>query len=368
MTRPRLRAVFDRLASYRPDRAVVPVDGHICALGANESPHEVLPEIAAAVLAVAGTVNRYPDFGATELIAEIARANGVPEDRVALGAGSVALLQMALQAIAEPAAEVLYAWRSFELYPVLAELAGVRSVRVPLVNEVHDLPAMAAAITRHTGMIILCNPNNPTGTTFGHAELREFLEQVPPDCLVVLDEAYGEYVRRPGARSGLSLCRDWPNLVVTRTFSKAYGLAGLRVGYLIGDPYVVAQLRKACPPYSLNVVAQAAALAALKARDQLLAQVDETVAERTRVRAALLAAGWDVPSSEANFLWLRLGEASAAFAARCADSGIHVRTFPGEGVRVSVGSPADNDAFVVVALGWSVGGRRPVGSPEVALG
>lgn len=352
MPRPRLRPVFDRLPSYRPDKAVLPVAGRTCALGANESPHEVLPGIAAAIMAVAGTVNRYPDFGATELIAEIARTHGVPEDRVALGAGSVALLQMAFQAVAEPDAEVLYAWRSFELYPVLADLAGVSSVRVPLVNEVHDLAAMAGAVTRRTAMIIICNPNNPTGTAFGHAELQEFLHLVPRDCLVVLDEAYAEYVRRPGTRSGLSLCRDWPNLAVLRTFSKAYGLAGLRVGYLVGDPYVAAQLRKACLPYSLSVVAQAAALAALKAQDQLLAQVDETVAERTRIREALLAAGWDVPPSEANFLWLRLGEASAAFAQRCADSGIHVRTFPGEGVRVSVGSPSDNDAFAATAVEW----------------
>jgi histidinol-phosphate aminotransferase len=353
MTRPRLRAVFDRLPSYRPDQAVLPVNGHVCALGANESPHEVLPEIAAAILAVAGTVNRYPDFGATELIAEIARTHGVPEDRIALGAGSVALLQMALQSIAEPGAEVLYAWRSFELYPVLADLAGVRSVRIPLVNEAHDLQAMAAAVTRRTGMIIICNPNNPTGTTLGHAELRKFFELVPPDCLVVLDEAYGEYVRRPAPCSGLGLCQDWPNVVVLRTFSKAYGLAGLRAGYLVGDPYVAGELRKACVPYSVSVVAQAAALAALRARDRLLAQVDETVAERTRVREALLAAGWDVPCSEANFLWLRLGEASAGFARRCADSGIHVRTFPGEGVRVSVGSVPDNDAFLAVAVNWT---------------
>ncbi len=355
--RPRLRSVFDRIASYRPDEAVRPVAGRTCALGANESPHPVLPDIAAAVMEAAGTVNRYPDFGGSELIADLARTHGVPEDRVALGAGSVALLQMALQAIAEPEAEVLYAWRSFELYPVLADLAGVRSVRVPLVNETVDLAAMAGAVTRNTRMIIICNPNNPTGTAFGQVELRDFLDLVPADCLVVVDEAYGEYVRRPGPDSGLRLCRDWPNLAVLRTFSKAYGLAGLRVGYLVGDPYVAAQLRKACLPYSLSVVAQAAARAALKAQDQLLAQVDETVAERTRIRAALLAAGWEVPRSEANFLWLRLGEASAAFARRCADAGIHVRTFPGEGVRVSVGAPADNDAFLCTAVDWKATAR-----------
>lgn len=355
--RPRLRSVFDRIASYRPDEAVVPVAGRVCALGANESPHGVLPDIAAAVMAAAGTVNRYPDFGASELIAQIARTHGVPEERVALGAGSVALLQMALQAIAEPGAEVLYAWRSFELYPVLADLAGVRSVRVPLLNEALDLPAMAAAVTRHTRIIIICNPNNPTGTALGQAELRDFLDLVPADCLVLIDEAYAEYVRHPGPRSALSLCRERPNLAVLRTFSKAYGLAGLRIGYLVGDPFVAAQLRKACLPYSLSTVAQAAALAALKAQDQLLAQVDETVAERARVRQALLAAGWDIPRSEANFLWLRLGEASADFARSCARAGIHVRTFPGEGVRVSVGSQADNDAFLAAAVAWPATAR-----------
>jgi histidinol-phosphate aminotransferase len=227
------------------------------------------------------------------------------------------------------------------------------------VNEAVDLPAIAAAVTRNTRMIILCNPNNPTGTAFGRAELRDFLDLVPADCLVVLDEAYGEYVRRPGPASGLRLVRDWPNLAVLRTFSKAYGLAGLRVGYLVGAPYVAAQLRKACLPYSLSAVAQAAARAALKAQDQLLAQVDETVAERTRVRAALLAAGWEVPGSETNFLWLGLGPASAAFARRCAEAGIHVRTFPGEGVRVSVGAPADNDAFLATAVGWKAAPRTP---------
>jgi histidinol-phosphate aminotransferase len=349
--------VFDRIASYQPDEAVVPVAGQVCALGANESPHEVLPDIAAAILAAAGTVNRYPDFAATELIAGIAGTHGVPEDRVALGAGSVALLQMALQAIAEPAAEVLYAWRSFELYPLLADLAGVRGVRVPLRNEALDLAAMAAAVSRHTRIIIICNPNNPTGTAFGQAELRDFLDLVPADCLVLVDEAYGEYVRHPGPYSALSLCPERPNLAVLRTFSKAYGLAGLRVGYLVGDPFVVAQLRKACPPYSLSAVAQAAALAALKAKDQLLAQVAETVAERTRVRQALLAAGWHIPPSEANFLWLPLGEAATAFARSCAASGIHVRTFPAEGVRVSIGSPADNDAFLAAAAAWPANPR-----------
>lgn len=352
MPRPRLRPVLDALPSFRPSLVVPSTTGDTHLLGSNESPHAPLPGIIEAVAEAGADINRYPDFGATELIADIARAHGLPEDRIVLGAGSVALLQTILQAVSDPGAVALYAWRSFELYPILTDLAGIRSVRVPLVKEVHDLRGMASQVTEYTRVVIVCNPNNPTGTVLGQAELRGLLELVPSDCLIVLDEAYWEYVRHPDARSGLSFCQDWPNLAVLRTFSKAYGLAGLRVGYLVGDPYVVMQLRKACLPYSLSVVAQAAARAALRMGDQLLERVEETVAERTRVRKDLLAAGWVVPPSEANFLWLRLGEASAAFDRWCGDMGIGVRAFPGEGVRVSLGSPADNDAFLAAALDW----------------
>lgn len=347
MFHPRLRPVFDSLVSYEPDRVARSAAGNTHLLGANESPHDPLPGVVDAIVEAAAKVNRYPDFGGTGLISEIARTYGISEDRIALGAGSVALLQMLFQAIAQPGAEVLYGWRSFELYPPLAALAGVRSVQVPLVDEFQDLHEMAAAVTRHTRMTIVCNPNNPTGTLLECMQLQEFLDLVPADCLVVVDEAYFEYA--PDVRSSVSLCRERPNLAVLRTFSKAYGLAGLRIGYLIGDPYVVAQLRKACLPYSLSVVAQAAGVASLRMRDRMLERVEEIVAERTRVRSALLAAGWNVPGSAANFLWLRLGAESAAFGRRCAEAGVVVRVFAGEGVRVSLGSAQDNDAFLAVA-------------------
>lgn len=321
-------------------------------LSANESPHGPLPGIVEAIAGAASTVNRYPDPVCGELTRAIARTHGITEDRVVVGAGSVALLQTLLQSVGDPGTEVVYAWRSFELYPILADLAGMRSVRVPLVDDTHDLPAMADRITGATRLVLICNPNNPTGTVVASQELRKFLARVPPTCLVALDEAYYEYAREPAASSGLDLGEAHPNLVVLRTFSKAYGLAGLRVGYLVGDPRVVEQLRKACLVYAVNGVAQQAAVAALGLEDQLLRRVDATVAERARVRDALVAHDWDVPASHANFLWLRLGDASAEFGRWCTGQGIAVRTFPGEGVRVSIGRAEDNDAFLAASAEW----------------
>ncbi|GII64846.1 putative phenylalanine aminotransferase [Sphaerisporangium krabiense] len=359
MGKPRFRSIFDGLPAYEPSRAVRSATGDSHLLAANESPHRPLPDIVAAITEAAETINRYPDFGGTELTARIARAHGVTEDRVAIGAGSVALLQMLLQAVADADAEVMYAWRSFELYPVLADLAGVRGVRIPLVDERHDLNAMAERVGDDTRLVLVCNPNNPTGTLLGHDDLRAFADRVPADRLIAVDEAYFEYVRQPGARSAIALTADRPNLVVLRTFSKAYGLAGLRVGYLVGPPYVVARLRKAYLPYSVSAVAQAAALAALGRQKELFSQVDEVVAERARVRGELTATGWAVPRSESNFLWLRMGAASGEFGDRCGDAGVAVRVFPGEGLRVSIGTPADNDAFLAAAAAWRAKTRSP---------
>jgi histidinol-phosphate aminotransferase len=201
-------------------------------------------------------------------------------------------------------------------------------------------------------MVIVCNPNNPTGTVAARDDFEHLLDRVPADCVVAVDEAYREYVRDPGTPDGLSLCRDRPNVVVLRTFSKAYGIAGLRAGYLIGDPYLVTRLRAACLPFAVSSVAQAAAVAALRARAEVCRRADAIVAERTRIRTALLGGGWRVPASEANFLWLRLDDASSAFGRWCDERGIGVRVFPDEGVRVSVGAPENNDAFLAAAAAW----------------
>ncbi|MFE0509860.1 histidinol-phosphate transaminase [Streptomyces sp. NPDC058964] len=349
---PRFRSVLDRMVSYRPSKAVSGPAGPVHQLAANESPYGPPSAVVEAIGREALRINRYPDNGCTELIAAIAASLGVPEEGVAVGCGSVGVAQMLMAAVAEPGAEVLYAWRSFEAYPILTRLAGAAAVEVPLRDGTHDLDAMADAITDRTRLVFVCNPNNPTGTVVAEAALRSFLDRVPADCLVVLDEAYREYVRDTRTPDGLELAAGRPNVVVLRTFSKAYGLAALRVGFMVGHPVVAGAVRKAFLPFSVNSVAQAAATAALRSADELMERVETTVAERERVRAALVGRGWTVPPSEANFLWLPLGDRAAAFGEHCGRAGVVVRPFAGDGVRVSVGSAAQNDAFLAAAAAF----------------
>lgn len=354
MNAPWLRPVIDELPDYQPAAGMygnaVPVP-----LSANESPHEPLPGISRAIVQVAGSVNRYPDPGCRYLTHALAQARGVAPDNVLVGAGSVALLQGLLQAIAEPGVEVIYGWPSFELYPRLAALAGIHSIRVPLRDDALDLPAIARNITDRTRMLILCSPNNPTGTVLRAKSLRNFLAQVPSRCLVVLDEAYHEYVRDPEAADGLDLVHAHPNLVVLRTFSKAYGLAGLRVGYLIGAAGLVCRLRKVLTVYSVNAVAQAAAVASLSLERQLFKRVSEIVDERGRTCRALLSANYRIPASQANFLWLPLNERATDFGLWCQRMSIAVRVFPNAGIRVTVGRKKENDAFISAAAQWRSG-------------
>lgn len=349
---PRFRPILDTMPAYKPGKAVVTPDGRSYKLSSNESPYEPLPSVVEAIAAGARQVNRYPDPGAVRLTEAIAARYRVPAEHVALGAGSVTVAQQLFETVGEPGAEVVYAWRSFEAYPLLADLAGVTSVRVPLREEEHDLDAMAEAVTDRTRMIFVCTPNNPTGPAIRERELVAFLDRVPRDVLVVLDEAYREYVRDPEVPDGLDLYRDRPNVCVLRTFSKAYGLAGLRVGYLIGPEPVAAAVRKTMVPFAVNHLAQVAAVASLEAEDELLERVGRVVEERTRVREALIGQGWTVPPTEANFVWLRLGERTMEFAAACAEEGVAVRPFAGEGARVSIGDPEANDVFLKAAAAF----------------
>jgi histidinol-phosphate aminotransferase len=334
---------------YKPGKTVVAPDGRSYKLSSNESPYDPLPSVVEAIAKAATEINRYPDPSSVRLTEAVAARFGVPYDHVALGAGSVALVQQLLETVGEPGAEVIYAWRSFESYPLLVGFAGATSVQIPLADETHDLEAMADAVTPRTRMIFVCNPNNPTGTINRAAEIERFLDRVPDDVLVVLDEAYWEYVRDADASEGLRFYRERPNVAVLRTFSKAYGLAGLRVGYLIGHEPVAAAVRKTLLPFAVNHLAQAAAVASLEAEDELFERVETVVKERTRVREALLSQGWQVPPTEANFVWLRLGDRTMEFTERCAAEGVAVRPFAGEGARVSIGNPEANDTFLAVA-------------------
>jgi histidinol-phosphate aminotransferase len=349
---PRFRSVLDQFAPYKPGRRVANAAGQSFKLASNECPFGPLPSVAKAIAAAAGEINWYPDNTAEALTEAIARRYDVPPAHIALGCGSVGVAQQLLAAAAEPGTEVLYAWRSFEAYPILVPLTGATDVRVPLKDETHDLAAMAAAITPRTRVIFVCNPNNPTGTVVRSGELAEFLGQVPPDCLVVLDEAYADYVRDPGVPNGIDLYRDHPNLAVLRTFSKAHGLAGLRVGFLIGQEQVASAVRTTMLPFTVNSLAQTAAVASLAAEAELNERVDLAVKERARVRNELLGQGWTVPPTEANFVWLRLGADTQGFAAACADAGITIRPFGDEGARISVGTPEADDAFLAVARAY----------------
>ena len=346
---PRFRPVLDQFAPYQPGRRVSGPGGRSVKLSSNESPFGPLPSVAEAIADAVRDVNRYPDNGAAGLTEAIAHRFAVPQEHIAVGCGSVGVTQQLLEAVGEPGAEVVYAWRSFEAYPTLADLSAATSVRVPLHNETHDLNAMAQAIAPRTRVVFVCNPNNPTGTVVHTAGLTEFVDRVPADCLVVLDEAYAEYVRDPDVPDGIELYRDRPNVAVLRTFSKAYGLAGLRVGFMVAHPAVAGAVRKTMLPFTVNGIAQAAAVASLDAEGELLERVAVVVKERARVRDELLAQGWTVPPTEANFVWLRLAEDTLDFALACERAGVSVRPFAAEGARVSIGDHDENDTFLEVA-------------------
>jgi histidinol-phosphate aminotransferase len=254
--------------------------------------------------------------------------------------------------VADADEEVMYAWRSFEAYPIITAVSGASSVQVPLQDYRHDLPAMAERISGKTRLVLVCNPNNPTGTVVHRGELLDFLKAVPEDVVVALDEAYHEYVRDPEVPDGLALLDQHPNLVVLRTFSKAYGLAGLRVGYAIAsDPALAKALRQTQVPFAVTTVAQEAALASLEpaAEDQLRMRTEEVARERVRVRDALRECGYDVPPTEANFVWVPLGDRTLDWAAGCEERRVIVRPFAGAGARVTVSTPAENDAFLAAA-------------------
>ena len=349
---PRFRPVLDTVPVYKPGKAPAAAAGQAHKLSSNESPYGPLPSVVEVIAEAGSSVNRYPDNGAEALTGAIAERFAVPAEHVAVGCGSVGVLKQLMEAVSDPGSEVLYAWRSFEAYPSLADLAGATSVRIPLRQDTHDLTAIAEAITPRTRLVLVCNPNNPTGTVVRGQELTDFLGQVPADCLVVLDEAYHEYVRDPGVPDGLDLYPARPNLAVLRTFSKAYGLAALRVGYLIGHEPVAAAVRKTQLPFAVNALAQTAAIASLAAGAELMERVELVLAERGRVARELRDQGWTVPPTEANFVWLALGPDTGAFAAASEEAGVIVRPYPPDGVRVSIGAPADNDTFLRLARSW----------------
>ncbi|MBA1835006.1 histidinol-phosphate transaminase [Corynebacterium wankanglinii] len=331
MIRPDLESLPAYVPGARNERAIK--------LSSNECAEEPLPSVQEAMSRALATMNRYPDMGAVELRAALARHLGVDEAQVAVGTGSSALCQQLVTAAAGPGDEVVFPWRSFEAYPIFAQIAGATPVAVPLTADHRvDLPALAAAVTQDTKLVFVCNPNNPTGTTVTDAEFAAFMASVPEDVLVALDEAYFEYNRAADTPVATDVITRYPNVVGLRTFSKAYGLAGARVGYAFGPRAIIEALNKVAVPFSVSAVAQVAALASLDAQDELHARVDATVAERSRVVEKL-----GLSESQANFVWLpREGQ---DLADRLAAEGVLVRVFP-EGIRVTVTNAEETDALL----------------------
>ncbi|SDC36235.1 histidinol-phosphate transaminase [Nocardioides lianchengensis] len=322
-------------------------------LSSNENPYPPLPGVVEAVQAAVGQMNRYPDMGASALYAALADSLDVPVEDLSVATGSVGLIYQLVQAFCDPGDEVVFAWRSFEAYPIAVTAAGAASVRVPVLPDGrHDLDAMAAAITDRTRIVLVCTPNNPTGPAVTQAELDAFLARVPSHVVVVVDEAYVEFVRMDDPVDGLASYRSRANVVLTRTFSKAYGLAGFRVGYAVAPAPIAAALRAVSLPFGVSTVAQVAAIASLERQPELLERVDALVAERTRVVDGLRAAGWDVPDAQGNFVWFGLGERTADFAQAADELGIVVRPFAGEGARVSIGETEANDRLLQLAASF----------------
>ncbi len=346
----RLRPELDGLPVYIPGKTV---PGAI-KLASNETVFGPLPSVRAAIARATDEINRYPDNHCLELKAALAKHLGsdfTPE-HVAVGCGSVSLCRQLVQITASAGDEVVFGWRSFELYPIQVQVAGAQPVKVPLTADTFDLDAMLAAVTDHTRLIFVCNPNNPTSTVVDPDALTRFVEAVPPDIVIVIDEAYVEYIRDGMLPDSLGLVRSHPNVVVIRTFSKAYGLAGLRVGYAVGDPDLIVALDKVYAPFTVSSIAQAAAIASLDVADELLARTDAVVAERTRVSDGLRAAGFTLPSTQANFVWLPLGPRTGNFVEEAANARVVVRQYGTDGVRVTVAAPEENDALLGFARDW----------------
>lgn len=316
-------------------------------LSSNENPYPPLEAVAQAVREQAASIQLYPDMGALAVRTRIAEHCGVQIEQVAVGAGSVEVANQLISASAGEGDEVVFAWRSFEAYPILVQIAGATPIPVPLTSDDrHDLPAMAAAINDRTRLVLVCNPNNPTGAGVTTAELDEFMGLVPRDVLVVVDEAYVHFNNDPDSADGLDFFRRYENVAVLHTFSKAYGLAGLRIGYAIAREQIAENLRRVAVPFGVSSLAQQAAIVSLDSEDELNERVAVLVAERARMTAQLRSLGWTVRNSLGNFVWLGTGDRTPEIDAALRERSIIARAYGNDGIRVTVGSPEMNDDFL----------------------
>ena len=347
----RVRPAVSALASYRPGKAAGQVEQEhgirdAIKLASNENPWPPIPPIADAISAAVAGVNRYADNNATEVRAAISQWLGIAEETVTVGCGSSGLLQQVFMTFVSPGDDVVFPWHSFEIYPVFSTLFDANAITVPLKDYGFDLDAVATMTTERTSVVFLATPNNPTGTSVAMDDVKTLLQEIPDDVIVVIDEAYREFNDDAFGDPVRDLVPHHPNVVVTRTFSKAFGLAGLRSGYCVAHPEVIDALNKTRLPFTVNNLSQAGMLAAVEHADEAMVRVDGLIVERERCTQALRAADIEVLDSQANFLFLPTGKATMTLATELEKLGIVTRPFPDFGLRITVGSPEQNDRWL----------------------
>lgn len=340
------RPELTKIPSYVPGKPTT--DATVIKLSSNELPFEPLASVQEAIATHTDQVNRYPDMVGAHLCADIAAHVGVAESQVVISCGSVQMIEKVLAASSTPSSNVVVSELSFEAYPIAITSSSATRVAVPaLADGGHDLDAMAAAVNDDTSAILVCSPNNPTGHAISHTDLVAFLDKVG-DKLVILDEAYIDFVTSDDPIRSLELLETYPGLVILRTFSKAFGLAGLRVGYAIASEENARVLRAVATPFGVSTIAQAAAAASLGEYASVKERVSWVISERERVKEAL-AGLVEIPDSQANFVWF--AGYGPDFADHCAREGIIVRALPA-GVRVTVAEKEGNDRLIAALTSW----------------
>jgi histidinol-phosphate aminotransferase len=326
--------------------------GELVKLASNETPWGPPPAVTEAIQSQLATLNRYPDPDKSLLRQRIAERCDVSPAKVAVGNGSCEILLAAAEAMLEPGAEIVYAWPSFSMYPHLAAMSGASAITVPLdAEDRHDLEAMAREVTHATRLLLVCNPNNPTATALPVAEIDAFVAELPRHVAVLIDEAYVEFSTLQDPDESLDLVRRHPNVVLLRTFSKVYGLCGLRAGYAIGSEEFRLAVDRVRQPFSVNALAQAAAAEALLHQDEVERRVERTATERLHVESALDERGLESSDSQANFSWVSLGEREEADVVRgLAEHGVIVRAGTALGqegrLRITYGTRDENDRLL----------------------
>ncbi|MQY05063.1 putative phenylalanine aminotransferase [Actinomadura sp. RB68] len=330
----------------------LPLDPHsLHVLSLNENPFPPLADVRRALEFAIGNVNRYPDPTCLGLVSELSRHHCVPEDDIVVGADTLQIaLQLVRAASFEPGTQIMYPTPSFEAYDIISRMAHVPPIRVPLTREsAHDLPGMAAALGPAVKIVLLSNPHNLTGVPINDVDLRKFINALPADTIVVLDEAFQEFVRDPAAANGIDIYRDYQQVVVLRSFSNAHGLADLRVGYAVAHSPIIDMLHEQIPPFTISALGQAAAVASLRSFSKVEERVESLIRERKRLWSALTEYGFRPPRSEASFIWLPPEDRCFDFALRCHQEGIAVRLYSNGGLRISIGTPAANSSLIRVA-------------------